>query len=53
MLLGAGAALDEHLQIKFFRRESFKCVLANRPETILAHIAEQAIFQISLAQVAA
>src|SRR5271167_339311 len=52
MLLGSGAALNEHLQIQFLRRKSFQGVLANRAETILAYIAKQPIFQIGLAQVA-
>jgi hypothetical protein len=52
MLLRSRAPLDQHLQIQFLRGQSFERVLANRPKTILAHIAKQAIFQVGLAQVA-
>ena len=49
MLLGAGAALDQHREVKPLGREPFQRVLADSPEAVLVDHAEQAILQVRVA----
>ena len=51
-LLCEGAAFDEHLQVESFGRQPLQRVLADSAEMILAHVAEQSVFQIVGAEIA-
>ena len=49
-LLGAGPALDEHVQVQFLGRKPFQRILADGPEPVLLHIAEQAVLEVCIPQ---
>ena len=49
-LLGPGPPLDKHLQVELFGSQSLQGVLADGAEPALIDVAEQAVFQVGIAQ---
>ena len=51
-LLRPRAPLDQHLQIELLAREPLQRVLADGAELALVHVAEQAVFEVGVAEAA-
>ena len=44
--------LDEHVQVERLDRQSLKRILTNGPKAVLLHVAQEAVFKVSLAKAA-